>query len=521
MKKELVRYAIFFLLLALLVVGGLVFWNSRPVPENPGQAIDAAQIQYPPLPKIKNALDFSVAVARFERDSEGKWESALVDRLWTLTPLEGSEHAFEVLRLLRPVAVSGIEARATLPPGLAEARQVLAATGADLLLWGSLGGRPEAPQIFLHWISAHEGPEQAGEGCGEAEGHTLSFVDSTQALNVASALADLQAIEYARDHFGHAPHPERVREIATLLDEARRSGLAGTTTQAARDTLALLWADAERLLVDAGVGNPEAVYKVLSEILERNPARAGAPQDARLLQRVGEMAFRASRMQRTTDLQTQAVTLLSRARDLQDAACNPYRRAEITYLLGLVLYDAGLRSQDAEKLRASIEALLEAQELRAGQATVAAREENQLMLGLAKLAYADFHPSGDSFREALEAVDPLAAKFEAADALAVVRDQAPDTALRWAIAQNARSRALVGKGALQADAEQVCNGLGAGLAAWEVFHGLQSPQEISAMRNVDHILQVLDKDIFEAGTADACARRFAEPIDQLRHALPK
>lgn len=521
MKKELVRYALFFLVLVILVVGGLVFWNSRPVPERLGQNIDAAKVQYPPLPTIKSALDFSVAVARFERDSEGRWEGALIDRLWTLTPLEGSQHAFEVLRLLRPIAVSSNEARATFPPGLLAARSVLAATGADLLFWGSLSGRPEAPQILLHWISVSEGPEQAGEGCGEVEGHTLSFVDSAQALDIVSALADLRAIEYARDQFGQAPKLDRIREIASLFDAARQGPLGADATQGARDALTLLWADAERLLVDAGVGNAELAYQRLSEIMERNQSQSHSRQHVQLLHRLGEMAFRTSRMQRTTDLQSQAVTFLSRARDMQDATCDPQRRAEVTYLLGLVLYDAGLRSQDAEKLRASIESLLEAQTLRAGQATVAAREENQLMIGLAKLAYADFHPSADYFREALEAVDPLAAKFETTAALAVVRDQPSDAALRWAIAQNARSRALVGKGALQGDVEQVCNGLGAGLAAWEVFRGLQSPQEISAMKNVDHILQELDKDVFGVGASDTCMRRYAESIDKLRHALRK
>src|SRR5579875_1906968 len=128
------------IVVAVLVVGGFVWWNWEDFAKRPGvkRCIEAIRQRIKPLPKA-SAEHLSIALTHLARDNNEEHEVLVADEL-------GHFEGVEILRLDRTLDEESGRQKAE-----EEAQRLLRKTGADVLVWGTVISLEGKSAMRLYW----------------------------------------------------------------------------------------------------------------------------------------------------------------------------------------------------------------------------------------------------------------------------------------------------------------------------------------------------------------------------------
>ena len=150
-------------LLAVLVTGGLVWWNWDDIAKRPGVESILARFKQRALPTAP-AGRLAIAVAHLERDKDREHETLLLDEL---RQFEGME-VVSVDRTVDPEQPDKKKADE-------EARGLLGQTGADVLVWGSVISLSGKSAMRLYWTPTRDVPGAKSPGKYQPQTETIAL----------------------------------------------------------------------------------------------------------------------------------------------------------------------------------------------------------------------------------------------------------------------------------------------------------------------------------------------------------
>ena len=533
-------------LLGLAVLSVLVsaWWNWQKVQKQPVVADLVGLLSRKALPRA-DPQRFSIAVAHLENDNEGEKERLISE---ALQEFEG----IQVLKIDRTLTLEGTLPEAAERAGQDQAQKYLEATGADILLWGTVLHYDGKSLPKLHWTTAREVKHNKAWGRYQPSNESFElpaifWEDLSQLLQL---LALTQYAEFA-DQQGHyiadqlGPFIHKVRSL--LENSTMRPGW----NVAARASTRHLLGDALALVGEQkGENEPlEEAVAVYRAALEEMPRERGSLDWAATQNNLGNAlrvlgvreagtarleeavaAYRAALGERTrqrvptdwaatqnnlgvvlrvlgereagTARLEEAVAAYRAALDEMPRQRMPFNWAATEHNLGAALQVLGEREADTARLEEAVAAYRAALEIRTRQSVPLDWAATQNNLGNALTVLGE-REAGTARLE--EAVAAYRAALEESPREGVPFD--------WATTQNNLGNALTVLGEREGDTARLEEAVAAYRAALEIRTRQSVPLDWAQTQyNLGHALRVL-------GEHEPDSTRLEESVAAYRAAL--
>lgn len=302
----------FAVLLAILAL----WWNWEKIQKLPGIAGYLAHRSRRPLPLAPLPRPvrgrFSVAVAHLENDQDGEHERLIVEAL-------SEVRGVQVLKFDRVLAITESNVDDAVKAGHEQARALLAESGADVLIWGTVLRVGEKSLPKLRWTTARKLPVEERPGryppTEELNLPELFFNDLTDVLDLLVLTSDQYMSP--EEAYTRTSLPEFIARVERLLaaQSAKWPGVTRARLSAAFGDLCLVhgrqdWKNDEwhqkaqlayRVFLDEHARNPwslrayeAALYNFASTHLQRGlckPDRAQLEQAVPLYRAVAELSL--------------------------------------------------------------------------------------------------------------------------------------------------------------------------------------------------------------------------------------
>jgi hypothetical protein len=138
------------IILLILLVLGVIWWNWGEIKSKPWISDFVAWFSERTLPRGVPGR-FTVAVAHLSKDNNAEFEDLIVQ---ALSDFDG----IQILRFDRTIVLDSSSLDSAIEDGHTRARGLLSASGADVLIWGTVIGAGSKKLPKLYWTTAHASP---------------------------------------------------------------------------------------------------------------------------------------------------------------------------------------------------------------------------------------------------------------------------------------------------------------------------------------------------------------------------